>query len=435
MIYIVADDLTGANDTGVQFAKKGYKTTVLILEDESLNKGYQEDCEVLVIDTETRNLEEQTARYRLNKILRGVNISKDDTIYKKIDSTMRGNVGAEIEEIMKIFEKQICIVSPSFPSHQRVTIGGYLLVQRKPLELSGYIDSLSDKPEEGSFIPSLLAKQTSLSIGRIDLGEVCKGQQTILERLNAVVRERKRIIVVDSDKEEHLQNIVLSGLKCGESVLFSGSAGLANYLAEDEGHKKKKYFNLDLKDNQGPILLVAGSRNPVMVDQVNFIKNNLEFTELKIDIKQICEEKNRILNDYTDKCLRILKSNKDLVIYTDAIKNEKESVNRELMQKYGLSFKELENKIKEFFGILTADIVKESSVRNLILTGGDIAISVCKELGISKLNILDELLPGIPLARVRFKNRDLNIVTKAGGFGKKDTLYKLINKFRNYSRL
>ncbi|MDD5689096.1 MAG: nucleotide-binding domain containing protein, partial [Caldisericia bacterium] len=97
--------------------------------------------------------------------------------------------------------------------------------------------------------------------------------------------------------------------------------------------------------------------------------------------------------------------------------------------------KELENKIKEFFGILTANIVKEIEVRNLILTGGDVAISVCKELDISKLNILDELLPGIPLARARIKNRDLNIVTKAGGFGKKDTLYELINKFRNRSRV
>lgn len=432
MIYIVADDLTGANDTGVQFAKKGYKTTVLILEDDIT---YQEDCEVLVIDTETRNLEEQTARYRLNKILRGVDISQEDTIYKKIDSTLRGNVGAEIEEIMKIFEKQICIISPSFPSHQRVTIGGYLLVQRKPLELTGYIESISGKPEKDSFIPSLLTKQTSLAIGRIDLAEVCQGQQAILERLNELVKERKRIIVVDSDKEEHLQNIVLSGLKCSESVLFSGSAGLANYLAKDDGHKKKKCFKVDLKDNQGPILLVAGSRNPITVDQINFIKNNLEFTELKIDIKQIFEDKIRILADYTDKCMKILKSNKDLVIYTDAIKNEKESINQELMQRYGLSFKELENKIKEFFGILTANIVKEIEVRNLILTGGDVAISVCKELGISKLNILDELLPGIPLARARVKNRDLNIVTKAGGFGKKDTLYKLINKFRNRSRV
>ena len=48
------------------------------------------------------------------------------------------------------------------------------------------------------------------------------------------------------------------------------------------------------------------------------------------------------------------------------------------------------------------------------------------------MNILDELLPGIPLAIANYKNYHLNIVTKAGGFGKEDALYNLINKLKNY---
>jgi len=102
------------------------------------------------------------------------------------------------------------------------------------------------------------------------------------------------------------------------------------------------------------------------------------------------------------------------------------------MVKYNIGFRELEIEIKTFLGELTSKIIKNSDVRNLILTGGDVALGVCKELNTYNMNILGELLPGIPLAIANYKNYNLNIVTKAGGFGKEDALYNLINKLKNY---
>jgi D-threonate/D-erythronate kinase len=429
MIYVIADDLTGANDTGVQFVKNGYRTTVFIVDDESSNSIVPDDYDVLVIDTETREVEEKMARYRLNKILEGLDIHERDIVYKKIDSTMRGNIGAEIEEIMNIFNKQFCIMSPSFPSHQRITVGGNLIVQKKPLGLSRYSDNSTGKKAE-SFIPSILEQQTKLSIGRIDLSEVKKGQDVIKKALNDLIEQKKKIIVVDSSDERNLKDIVSSGIGFSEKVLFSGSAGLANCLAQSYG--KKKNLKFDIPNNQSPILIVGGSRNPLMVDQIQYLKNNLKFAELKIDIKEIYSLESKILDYYAEEGLKILKNNQDLVIYTDAINNEKKSIDNELMQEYNLTFKELENKIKEFFGQLTSIIIKKNTIRNLILTGGDIAISVCRELGISNLEVSGELLPGIPLTRSCFHDNPLNIITKAGGFGRRDTLYELINKFRNH---
>jgi len=123
---------------------------------------------------------------------------------------------------------------------------------------------------------------------------------------------------------------------------------------------------------------------------------------------------------------------RDLVLHTNAIYNEEKLINKKLMLKYNIGFRELEVEIKTFLGELTSKIIKNSDARNLILTGGDVALGVCKELGIYNMNILDELLPGIPLAIANYKNYNLNIVTKAGGFGKEDTLYNLINKLKNY---
>ena len=382
----------------------------------------------MVLDTETRNVDEKTARNRLNKILERLHISKEDIVYKKIDSTLRGNIGAEIEEIMKIFGKKVCILSPSFPSHQRATLGGYLLMQKKLIEESEYSENLYEKKKD-SYIPFVLAKQTNLQVGHIDISDVEKGQPAILNRISELVKEKKQIIIVDSNNDENLQDIVSGGLKYRNSVLFSGSAGLANYLAKSHKHK---YPIIEQKSEKSPVLIIGGSRNPVMVSQIEYIKNNMNFNEIKIDISQIFKHKNQLILDYGYESLKILKNNKDLIIYTNAIENEEKSINNKIMQKYKISYRDLENSIKEAFGTLAAYLVNGSNVRNLILTGGDIALSVCKELNISKLQILDELLSGIPLARASYKKQNLNIVTKAGGFGQEDALYKLINKFQNY---
>ena len=428
MIFIIADDLTGANDTGVQFAKNGYMTRVLILDDKLKKIEYKNVDDVLVIDTETREVEESIARDKLAEMLKKakIEVSEKDIVYKKIDSTLRGNIGAEIERILSIFKKQFCLLSPSFPSHQRVTLGGNLIVQDKPLGFSSYNNKHNIAE---SFIPSILEKQTKLPIGRIDIKEIQKGKTNITNLITRLTNEGKKIIIADSSNEKHLRDIVSSGMIFGNKVLFSGSAGLANCLAET--YKKTIESKINFQNNKRPILIIGGSRNPIMVDQIRHLKNNLDFAELRIDIREIYNNKNKKLNQYTDESLDILKKNHDLIIYTDAPNNEQKAIDDELMEKYKLSYKELENNIKEFLGMLTSNIVKGAIIKNLILTGGDIAISACRELGISKLELLGELLPGIPLTSARYGDNSLNIITKAGGFGKKDTLYDLIKKFQN----
>lgn len=428
MIYVIADDLTGANDTGVQFAKKGYNTIVSILDKQSAII-IPNNLDVFVMDTETRELESKAARKRLRGILKKININKKDIVYKKIDSTLRGNIGDEIEEIMMILDRDICVFSPSYPSYQRITVGGYLIVQHKPLGLSEY-SSNNLEQGENSFIPFLLKKQTDFPVGRIDLKDVAKGQKTILLKINELYQKGNKIIVIDSTNEEHLKDIFASGLKVDGQVLFSGSAGLANHFPNI--YNKNEDLKIKIENNKGPVMVVAGSRSSTMEVQINYLKNRLNFTELKIDLEQIFSNKDKILDNYTTVCIEAIKGNCDLVIHTDAIYNEEKLINKKVMLKYHLGFRELEIKIKYFFGKLTSKIMKNSDARNLILTGGDVALGVCKELNIYNMNILDELLPGIPLAVANYKNYNLNIVTKAGGFGKEDALYNLINKLKNY---
>jgi len=429
MFYIIADDLTGANDTGVQFAKKGYNTMVSILEDEPLDIIIPDDIDVFVIDTETRELKSNTAKEKLRSILMKLNINKNDLVYKKVDSTLRGNIGNEIAEIMNILDKDICIFSPSFPSLQRITVGGYLLVQQKPLGLSEYSRNSLVEHGDNSFIPFLLKKQTNFSIGQIDLKEVSRGKEVILLKIDELHKKGNKIIVIDSTNEEHLKDILASSLKFNGSVLFSGSAGLANHFPNIDKKSEKIKINTN---NKGPIAVVVGSRNPIAMTQIEYLKGKIDFEGIKIDLENVFSNKEEKLNEYTLKAVTAAKNNQHLLIYTDAVHNDKEKINKKLMLEYHLDFRDLEVNIKRIFGEIVLKVLQNGNLRNLILTGGDIALGVCKEIGISELTILEELLPGIPLSAARFENIFLNIMTKAGGFGEEDTLYKLMTKFKNY---
>ncbi len=428
MLYIIADDLTGANDTGVQFSKKGYNTFVSILE-ESGNIIIPDETDVLVIDTETREIDAKAACQRLRNVLKKLNFSDKDRFYKKVDSTLRGCIGAELEEMMNFLKKDICIFTPTFPPHQRITIGGYLIVNGKPLGLSKYYSG-DLKAGEASFVPFLLKQQTSLSIARIDFVDVAKGQGVIFEKLNKLYQEGNKIIIVDATEEVHLKDVLNSVFKFEGSVLYAGSAGLANYFPES--YNKNRSFKLNIEKTKGPILIVGGSRNPITKSQINHLKGEIDFFELNIDIEKILSNRKTILEHYLTHSVIIIKKEQHLVIHTDPLYNDKEKINNKLMQKYNLSFRELELTIRKFLGELTAKIVRNSPAGNLILTGGDIALGACSALGIQNLNIVDELLPGIPLSIANLKNSNLKIVTKAGGFGEKDTLFKLIKKLTDW---
>ena len=153
----------------------------------------------------------------------------------------------------------------------------------------------------------------------------------------------------------------------------------------------------NIENIKSPVIVVADSRNSMVGQQISYLKNSLNLPEIKIELEQIFSDRDRILENYTAKSIELINAGQDLLIYTDAIYNERQSINNKLMVKYHLSFRELEIEIKKIFGKLTSEIIKNTKARNLILTGGDVALGVCEELKIYSMNILDELLPGIPL--------------------------------------
>jgi uncharacterized protein YgbK (DUF1537 family) len=169
-IAVIADDLTGANDTGVQFAKQGLATVVL-LNAGNLSSGAASD--VVVIDTGSRALPAAEARARAAEAARLVKSGGIGTVYKKIDSTLRGNLGVEIDAIMDGCGLALAVVAPAFPQNGRLTVGGLHLLNGVPLEASE-IARDPKMPVCESSLPALLAGQLK------DLAAVDKPPSAVL---------------------------------------------------------------------------------------------------------------------------------------------------------------------------------------------------------------------------------------------------------------
>src|ERR671910_3452089 len=128
LIAMIADDLTGAADTGVQFVHAGYKTAVFFRDSEVLD----DDLDAVVFDTDSRAMPAGFAAKRVLEAARAA--SKARIIYKKLDSTLRGNVAAELAAALDGARRDRAVVAPAFPAAGRATVGGIQHVHGVPVD-------------------------------------------------------------------------------------------------------------------------------------------------------------------------------------------------------------------------------------------------------------------------------------------------------------
>ena len=130
-IAIIADDLTGAADTGARFAQAGLVTIVALSPEASCPES-----DVRAISTESRHLAQDQAVTMARLAAERVRVAcQPDEVawaYKKIDSTLRGHPGLELAAVMEVLDLERVLVAPAFPAQGRTTVGGQQLVDGTP---------------------------------------------------------------------------------------------------------------------------------------------------------------------------------------------------------------------------------------------------------------------------------------------------------------
>ena len=222
---ILADDLTGALDTGVQLLKRWPDVSVAF--DEAYINEITQDCDALVIDTESRNISPEEAGSRVYGFTEHLRRSGLELVYKKIDSTLRGNVGKELEVLLQTGSYDLIAFVPALPRNGRTTIKGDHYLNGRLLTES---DLASDpfSSVNSSYIPDIIGKQTSLKTAIVELSVIRSESDGISKVLSELKKDGCRIAVMDAENEQDLQNIAdalassfLKILPCGSAGLFS----------------------------------------------------------------------------------------------------------------------------------------------------------------------------------------------------------------------
>ncbi len=251
---VVADDLTGAMDTAGAFAARGTPTLVA-LSDTPLPDGW----EVLCVNTQTRNAPVADVEEPVRLATRSLVQSGYSPLFKKIDSTLRGNVGAEIEAMMAEANAPYAFVVPAFPDTGRTQRDGILYVGDDPLKAAPEgVDRLS-APVSSSVV-DLLKNQTGAPVGLVPLSDVDSGEGAITSAVRRLIAKGVRVITVDAIERSHLADITATLTQGFLEGLIAGSAGLAGARWPRRwAHSQHEPARIG---TAGPILVVAGSVNP-----------------------------------------------------------------------------------------------------------------------------------------------------------------------------
>ncbi len=416
-IAVIADDLTGANDTGVQFAKQGL-TTVVLLDARQLNNGAASD--VVVVDTDSRARPAGEAYKRAAQAARMLKSGGIAAIYKKIDSTLRGNLGAEIDAIMDECGLRLAVVAPAFPKNGRVTVGGLHLLNGVPLEASE-IARDPRMPVKESSLPALLASKTKRSVGHIGLKIMLAGEAALAAELARLAGDGVEVIACDAWQDEQLKNLAAAIVASGLEALWVGSAGLAEYLPAALGLSGGAR-------RAGPVAVIAGSVSNVTRSQVAKLSERPDVAHIMVTPAALLTDGRReaeIGRCFTAAAAAI-REGKSAVLasgYSDDVVN----ATRQEAKALGLDGQRMGELIAAGLGEMGARLAGETSLGGLVLTGGDIAVAVCAALGATGLKVIREVATGVPLGELQGGRRDgLKVVTKAGAFGGDDVLVKAL---------
>ncbi|MFC4802252.1 four-carbon acid sugar kinase family protein [Neobacillus sp. GCM10023253] len=413
-LAVIADDLTGANDTGVQFAKQGLNTTVLFAETQLQPAHLSAD--VIVLNSDSRALSAEKAYEAVFNLAAQLNKLSVSKVFKKIDSTMRGNIGPEIDAVMDAYKLKTSFVVPAFPKSNRVTTNGYHYVNGVLLEETPIAQD-PVCPVTESYLPKLLQEQSKREVTFISISDVQKGKSHLSEKIKDLSSgDSSKIIVVDATTDEELKMIVEAAEILEENFLWVGSAGIAYHLFNTG--KREEVLRHQQSDDRLPVLVVAGSVNPVIDRQIQVLKDKFHVEEIVISPEEFFYEDRRKREiERVVKAGQALLDKGDLVVTTN---RERETINRVkgLQQKLGISNFDVGYTIAESMGVIAGQLIDSKSICGAILTGGDIAGATCKVLNGEGIRVIGEVEAGIPYGKLFGGFFDgLPLVTKAGAFG------------------
>ncbi|MCI9618584.1 MAG: four-carbon acid sugar kinase family protein [Dorea sp.] len=420
---VIADDLTGANATGVLLKKMNYEAYT-VMNTERIELSTLTDCDCVLYPTDSRGIEPKMA---YNRVYNVCSLLKGDGVKvysKRIDSTLRGNLGSETDAMLDCLgDDYIAVAAPCFPSSGRIVAGGYMLVGGLPLHKTDIaIDPKT--PVKISEVAVLFDEQSRYKVSSIQLKDLMHGKHYLADLMNQCVLSGSRIIVLDCITQEDLDLIADAVITSGLKVVAVDPGVFTATLA-------RKLITPSQKKEKSKILAVVGSVNPNTTAQMKELWLSQRTYNVFVNTRELLESKgrreaetSRVAEEILNECGR----NAVCTVTGDGIYPENRIDFKPYMERYNCSMDEVTGMINGAFAEITYRIFKaEPTFRGLYTSGGDVTVAVCERFNTAGLSLKDEVLPLAAYGQfLKGEFEGVHIITKGGSQGGRDAINQCI---------
>jgi uncharacterized protein YgbK (DUF1537 family) len=409
-ILILADDLSGAADCGVACVASGLETTVALDATAIHLDSGATNIDVLSIDADTRCMNPMAAASEIGRLIRIYATDPYLIIFKKIDSTLRGNIAQELAAALDAYRSirggnAVAVLAPAFPSIGRTTRNGIQMLHAQPLHDADIwrIQGMTGR----AFIPEML-ESAGLKCVVLSLEATRSRADALAEQMKSSAQQAD-VVICDAESNADLRVIAMATMHLAPMPIWIGSAGLAYELPAAAGiGVKTRTQSLEVPPSSGPLLFVIGSLSKNSIEQVRALASSSRALGIQIPPEVLLAgEGSPHWRDYAQQLGSALKSGKDVVL----------SLQPEPQLDVACR-PTLASSLAQMTEALSGD------VGALIASGGETARAVLRSWGVTRLRVLGELENGIPISETQGWRRQITVITKAGDFGRTDTLLK-----------
>lgn len=402
-LTVIADDLTGALDTGVQFANRCVSVRVAAVHGTAAVHEELFQADVAVIDAEVRHRSRQEAYKICLELVQQALRCGTDSVYIKTDSGLRGNIGAMFQAALDASGAAAAYYAPALPRMNRLTRGGIQYIDGVPINESVF----GKDPFEPVRSPYIK-----------DLFKNCRAEVVTCQPRNLPPppQDGQQIVICDAENAMDFQCIDMELQRTNSLKILGGCAGFAAALPPFLGLAGEP---IRLPCIKAPLLVLCGSLNPITKRQLEYgaahggIRISLQNEQLTPDYFA-----SPAGQDFLTQIEQRMQGGCDMLIDTDGTDTAEDADTAE----------QLRGQIAEQLGLLMALLLKRPAADHYLpmIIGGDTLMGFMQQLSEAEISPLGEAAPGAVLFTAPIAAHVSRIiVSKSGGFGDEDLLSRI----------
>lgn len=445
LIGAVADDLTGATTTGVLLARSKARTAVFFNEEAAEKTEGIDELDAILISSNSRPLPANEAYDKVKSATIALKKMSVEYFSKRIDTTLRGGVGVEIDAMLdQMKEGTVAVVVPAMPQSRRILVGGYSVIDGVALINTPVAQDVRT-PVKENYIPRLLEGQTRRKVGLVTLDKVLAGEEVIEEALAEQKKAGCEVIVVDGITLEDVENIAKACISLRWDVVAVDPGPFTSKLAFYRELISAEEPNIPPQADEAgkTVLIAAGSATPVTKKQMEILCQDPRHVRVSVEPLPLIEGGDVALDEVfkaVNKAAELLESDNQprAILFETALHGELLNLDEEDNKRHyagGMSA----NRINAGLGMIISQLLEKvgkEKVAGLYTTGGDTMVNVCYQLGVECIEVMDYVIPQTDVGRlVGSKYSGLPVVGKGGLTGNDNTACDIVSRlFRESAR-